>query len=330
MFREVKRVLKDDGTLWLNLGDSYTSTAQGTYNSVDEYVGNGTGKSRANYRPFTGCKPKDLIGIPWMVAFALRADGWYLRSEIIWAKPNPMPESVTDRPTKSHEQIFLLAKSPKYFYDTEAIKEPNADPGRTNYKPGKRAYAEGNTEQCNDDRTRRNDGFEAYANGKICNGRNKRSVWTVTTKPYREAHFATFPPDLIEPCILAGTSEKGECRNCGKAWKRDTKKENPPHDGETESDYPKGTTANRLAILRQAARERGEEYVNRTITLGWKPQCDCDFSVVPQIVLDPFSGSGTTGEVAILHNRDYIGIELNPDYIELTKKRLAKVQPILV
>lgn len=211
VFRQVHRVLRDDGTLWLNLGDSY-SAMRDSKARPDTLRGDGTGTavgSAANRNPANlkaaGLKHKDLVGIPWRVAFALQADGWYLRQDIIWHKPNPMPESVTDRCTKAHEYIFLLSKSPKYFYDDKAIREPNADPKRTNYKPGKRAYAEGNTTQLPGSRTRRNDGFQAYADGKIPNGRNKRSVWTVTTKPFRGAHFATFPPQLIEPCILAGS-----------------------------------------------------------------------------------------------------------------------------
>ena len=194
VFREVRRVMRDDGTLWLNLGDSY--------------IGSGCGGSSE----VGGLKPKDLCGIPWRVAFALQADGWYLRSDIIWNKPNPMPESVTDRPTKSHEYIFLLTKSPDYFYDAEAIKEPAKDWGS---------------------RDRR--GQERFENGVMpggaphtgltdgdfsSRGRNKRSVWTITTKAFSEAHFATFPEDLIEPCILAGTSQRGVCEGCGAPWDR--------------------------------------------------------------------------------------------------------------
>ncbi len=188
VFREVRRVLRDDGTLWLNLGDSYASSPTSGGEQSSKMTGGEHKRTprSGNYRRPDGLKPKDLVGIPWRVAFALQADGWYLRSDIIWAKPNPMPESVTDRPTKAHEYIFLMSKSQKYYYDAEAIREPNVNPERTNYKPGKRAYAEGNTEQCNDDRTRRNDGFEAYANGKICIGRNKRTVWTVATQPFSE------------------------------------------------------------------------------------------------------------------------------------------------
>jgi DNA modification methylase len=201
VFREVWRVLKDDGTLWLNLGDSYAGSG-GPGSQYD----NKAGKSfRGEFRKYenankkvAGLKPKDLVGIPWMVAFALRADGWYLRSDIIWNKPNPMPESVTDRPTKSHEYIFLLSKSPKYFYDAEAVKEPavtdnpdvNSFSRRVNESP-----PPGKMNQHRPDR----------ADVAYTGTRNKRTVWTVTPKPYRGAHFATFPPDLIEPCILAGS-----------------------------------------------------------------------------------------------------------------------------
>ena len=219
VFREIRRVLRDDGTLWVNIGDSYSGSGKGRNPDGTVHVSaltakQGTSAGTINGDVFSGVvpngtKPKDLVGIPWMLAFALRADGWYLRQDIIWHKPNPMPESVKDRCTKSHEYIFLLSKSPKYFFDHEAIREPNADPKRTNYKPGKRAYAEGNTAQTPGDRTRRNEGFEAYANGKIPSGRNKRDVWSVTVKPYKGAHFATFPKELIEPCILAGCPEGG-------------------------------------------------------------------------------------------------------------------------
>jgi DNA modification methylase len=263
VFREVKRLLRDDGTLWLNLGDSYAATSKGTGGKTsstlnakrDEY---GDLADDRKSQPWmdeaikfdlraAGLKPKDLIGIPWMVAFALRNDGWVLRSDIIWHKPNPMPESVTDRPTKSHEYIFLLSKSREYFYDADAIREP--------------LQTESNI---------RNKASEGYTNGTGLQpaskgdrewnnplGRNRRSVWTVTTKPYAEAHFATFPPDLIEPCILAG-------------------------------------------------------------------------SKVGDTVLDPFSGSGTTGAVALKHGRKYIGCELNPDYIELAHRRITQMQPMLL
>jgi hypothetical protein len=267
-------------------------------------------------------KPKDLIGIPWMVAFALRADGWWLRSDIIWAKPNPMPESVTDRPTKSHEYIFLLTKSAKYFYDSEAIKEPSVCPNDLRAPKG----SEGAWQM---------DGRPADNNkGRIREGnatRNKRDVWTVTTKPYREAHFATFPPDLIEPCILAGTSEKGECPKCGKAWKRVVDKKKIPRNELPEDDpryRPNRYQDNKYANELREGFECG--MYSESTTIGWMAQCQCVQVPVPQTVLDPFSGSGTTGAVAIKHGRNYIGCELNPSYIEMTNRRLAKVQPLLL
>lgn len=205
VFREVRRVLKDDGVLWLNIGDSYTSGGR-TWRAPDK-----KNPVRAmSVRPDTpeGLKPKDLIGVPWRLALALQQDGWYLRSDIIWEKPNAMPESVKDRPTRSHEYIFLLSKSEKYFYDYEAIREPN--------------------------------------------GRNRRSVWSVNTQGFPAAHFATFPPKLIEPCILGGT----------------------------------------------------------------KPG---DF------VLDPFFGSGTVGVVSRDLDRQFVGIELNPEYVKIALNRLRSV-----
>ena len=203
VFREVRRVLRDDGTLWLNLGDSYNTQNSGAKNGIGASYGRTIDKE-GHDRPSRaatgirrslqeGLKPKDLIGIPWRVAFALQADGWYLRQDIIWAKPNPMPESVTDRCTKAHEYIFLFSKSPKYYFDHLAMKEPGVWPAGTKGAKGSAARQ-----------------AEVGVNArppeyKIYDGlRNKRSVWTVTTKPFKGAHFATFPPDLIEPCVLAG------------------------------------------------------------------------------------------------------------------------------
>jgi DNA modification methylase len=243
VFREVKRVLRDDGTLWLNLGDSYNgaSTNRSGQNGYND--GRANRSARFSNGGVEGLKPKDLIGIPWMVAFALRADGWYLRQDIIWHKPNPMPESVTDRCTKAHEYIFLLSKSQKYYFDNEAIREPLANPERTNFQSGSRPNGENKDRNDNDLSVRSKDAV--YEN------RNKRSVWTVTTKPYSGAHFATFPPDLIEPCILAGAPEGG-------------------------------------------------------------------------IVLDPFMGSGTTAHTALRAGRQYVGCELNGEYIKLANKRLSQ------
>lgn len=222
VFREVRRVLRDDGTLWLNLGDSYSSSPPGNKTKgVSAKSGlNGVNGESGRYREslasghatkrdtsrIPGIKPKDLIGIPWRVAFALQADGWYLRQDIIWHKPNPMPESVTDRCTKAHEYIFLFAKSERYYFDVDAIREPYATADRRgprrSYKPGSASSH------------RLDDGHEEMT-GPFAglplnpNGRNRRSVWTVSTKPFKGAHFATFPPDLIEPCVLAGCQVDG-------------------------------------------------------------------------------------------------------------------------
>ena len=253
IFREVKRVLRDDGTLWLNLGDSYAIKFGGgkgkksgtTKSAVDEIE-----KPPREIPP--GLKPKDLVGIPWMVAFALRADGWYLRSDIVWHKPNAMPEGVTDRPTKAHEYIFLLSKSQKYYYDADAIKEPAVTSGQTRkFNTPKKVGRLVNQRKASGNESPDAEPWEVPAM------KNKRSVWTVPTQPFPEAHFAVYPPALITPCILAGC--------------------------------PVGGT-----------------------------------------VLDPFAGSGTTLLVATQHHRKSIGIELNPEYIEIAKRRLNSVQLKLV
>ena len=288
VFREVRRVLKPTGTLWLNLGDSYSS--------------------------------KDLVGIPWRVAFALQADGWYLRSDIIWSKPNPMPESVQDRPTKAHEYIFLLTKNQRYYYDAEAVREPynQASLSRYNYEFVHGPAAAVTNNPSVGDGT----GHTALPNPA---GRNKRSVWEIATHPYPEAHFATFPEKLVEPCILAGTSEKGNCANCGKPWERVVESSSSDHNVETKTAYPNKGNANRLALLRQSARAKGQEYMRNTITLEWQPTCDCNADTVPATVLDPFAGSGTTLAVAQRLGRKAIGTDLSEEYLKLASKRLGAI-----
>jgi DNA modification methylase len=211
VFREVKRVLKKEGAIFLNLGDSYMSgggaSRHAGYNDPKWPKARDGGHIEPTAFPHPTIKPKDLVGIPWRVAFALQSDGWYLRQDLIWHKPNPMPESVTDRCTKSHEYIFLMAKSQKYYFDNEAIKEPSVD---------KESY-EGMRKRSSD--KRENDKFFATkvgnnAEGKTYETRNKRSVWTVTTKPFKEAHFATFPEDLIVPMVKAGCPENGLVLDC--------------------------------------------------------------------------------------------------------------------
>jgi DNA modification methylase len=205
VFREVRRVLRDDGTLWLNLGDSYAGSwgarGRGEHtNASRPELETKHGTSAPARNGFAGIKPKDLIGIPWRVAFALQADGWYLRQDIIWSKPNPMPESVTDRCTKAHEYVFLMSKSARYYYDAKAVAEATAYPISPD-APSSGDYSTGSG---------RNDGGEHRSGGFVSGAtRNKRSVWEVTTQPFSEAHFATFPPALIEPCIKAGCPAGG-------------------------------------------------------------------------------------------------------------------------
>ena len=201
VFREVRNNLTEDGTLWLNIGDSYYNYRPGKGQALNKQSVSNTkqdlpDKCARRGNKLEGLKEKDLIGIPWMLAFALRADGWYLRQDIIWHKPNPMPESVRDRCTKAHEYIFLFSKNKKYFYDNEAIKEPAKDWGTRDRTKGK-YHNEGT-------------GLQPHSGlSKSYPTKNKRSVWSITNKPYRGAHFAVYPPDLIEPCIKAG-SEKGD------------------------------------------------------------------------------------------------------------------------
>ena len=327
-------MLKKEGTLWLNLGDSYAGS-WGNYhpNSPPGKHGQRLKNTarwnrpayddKQDFRPPTsnnlsGLKPKDLIGIPWMVAFALRADGWYLRQDIIWSKNNCMPESVTDRCTKSHEYLFLFAKSQRYYFDSEAIKEPSVtnDPRRPYTSKGAWEMDGRAPEQIHSGERRAGNDFSK---------RNKRSVWKVNTVPYREAHFATFPEKLIEPCILAGTSEKGYCPACGKAWERQTEKK-----GATtiaERGYDTHQLAEGKGMLNTSRSWKGGDVPVATYkTIGWLPSCQCgDLKPVPGIILDPFFGAGTTGLVAKKLGRHYIGIELNEAYIGMAQKRVAAV-----
>jgi len=256
VFREVRRVLRDDGTLWINIADSYAGSNKGAWNrsadtrpkskQVYHYEADNPAVKIPN--TWEGIKPKDMLGIPWMLAFALRSDGWYLRSDIIWQKPNAMPESVTDRPAKSYEHIFLLSKSPRYYFDNEAIKEPLKQSSIERAKCGvsaKNKYISGAPGQTAQGMNK------PRATMRMPVMRNKRDIWTVSTKGFKGAHFATYPVDLIIPCILAGSQVDG-------------------------------------------------------------------------IVLDPFFGSGTTGVAALRCGRNYIGIEINPEFCEMAKNRIAQ------
>lgn len=325
VFGQVWRVLRDDGTLWLNLGDCYA------YQPGKRKAGDKTGRKQATNRgsiavgsrTASGLKPKDLAGIPWRVAFALQDHEWFLRSEIIWQKPNGMCESVEDRPTKMHETIFLFAKQPQYFFDAENVREPSKslDPTQSSYRPNSVAIAEQGRKEFSAK-------HEMSARSYNPAGRNIRSVWTITTEPLKDAHFAVFPKELPERCIKAGTSDKGCCPECGAPWKRVLVKQRlgkKEYAGKYAADQ-KSNGRNVLASVR-AARLAGGHHDNPfppAITVGWKPSCKHDHEPVPCTVLDPFLGSGTTGLVAEALGRNWIGIELNPDFAEIARKRIAR------
>jgi DNA modification methylase len=316
VFREVRRVLRHDGTLWLNYGDSYAGSGKGGNPEGSAWAGFVGNKAREQAaRPAAkqlwGLKPKDLCGIPWRVAFALQADGWWLRQDIIWSKPNPMPESVTDRCTKAHEYIFLLTKSPRYYFDAAAIAEPGIEPERQ--RNDRIGGANGET-------VRHSPGGMIGASAT----RNKRSVWHIATAPYSEAHFATFPPALIEPCILAGCPAKC-CAKCGAPWVRELKKS-----GGTTG---KGWHDHQNALVRgqrgdgNARRDLGDYRVE---TLGFSPSCACAAGTVPGTVLDPFSGAGTTGLVADRLQRNAIMIDLSAAYAGMAAERIRGDAPLFV
>ncbi len=302
-------VLRSDGSLWLVLGDSYASGSGGDRRMGDPSnprAGHAA-EWRSRARPqVSGYKPKDLLGMPWRVAFALQADGWYLRRDIIWAKKNVMPESVRDRPTSAHEYMFLLTKEPRYFYDAEAIKEPCSDNshGSPRINPGPKNIVLGHTGGT----------LGKWTSSDKTAGRNKRSVWTVASAPYKGSHFATFPPKLIEPRILAGTSDRGVCPKCGAPWVRVVAKAEtvPQRSGEWKSTGEQ----HRNDIDRKGGFYPAQQ------TSGWQPTCEhCALNPVPATILDPFFGAGTTGLVAEQHGRDCIGIELNASYAEMARER---------
>lgn len=309
---ELWRVLRDDGTYWLNCGDSYASSWASCRRSK---IGNPSRTERF-ISTGNGLKEKDLIMMPARLAIALQEAGWYVRSEIIWAKPNPMPESVTDRPTSSHEKIYLLTKKPRYFYDADAVREITGNEsnydnyGGKSWHPHEEDLTAGNVKS---------------GTGKTHpSGRNQRNVWHMATHPYPDAHFATFPPELPRRCILAGTSEKGCCSECGNQWERVTEISRTFESGSGKSgNMPVGKHGSDLQGGGETLDIRRGPVIH-SITTGWKPTCDHDHDPIPSTVLDIFAGSGTTLEVALSLNRKAIGIELNPDYVELMKSRIMK------
>jgi DNA modification methylase len=316
IFREVRRVLRRDGICFINLGDSYfgSNCGYGDYRnknkrslSIPEIYGD-VKKPQARQG-----RPKDLCMIPARVALALQAAGWYLRSDIIWHKPNPMPESVTDRPTKSYDHIFLLTKSAKYFWDVEALKETAGTAGQHFHADAEKKYKDSEAKR-------------HWQNGIRYPTRNCRDVWTFSSKPFSGAHFAVFPPELPRRCILAGSSHKA-CPKCAAPWKRITKTEI----GEDLSwcqftGKTKKCTQGEGSHLNKG--DKADYYRNapRLRTLGWEPTCKCEGNDGSGkcLVLDPFAGSGTTLAVAAQLGRDYCGIEIAREYEAMINKRLAK------
>jgi len=352
IFREIRRVLRDDGTVWLNMGDSYAASGMGGNPSESAHRKQATnaGSLISGHRPPPGLKPKDLCGIPWRVAFALQADGWYLRQDIVYAKRNPMPESIKDRCTKSHEYVFLLSKSVRYYYDAAAIAEQSQVSDRWHEPDAK--YL---SQSCGDGQTSRRKGFHRV--GNVGGTRNKRDVWTVTTKGYKDAHFATFSEALIEPCILAGTSEHGCCPECGNPWVREdvvvgkTVTDSMRYAGCDENGvYAGNATKDFESANAQDASEtkkRVLESMSKVKEYRWVPGCKCvnrdviqawddvdatkdaqPYEPIPCVVMDPFVGSGTTTWVANHYGRSWIGVDLSEDYIEtLAKPRMKKPYP---
>jgi len=311
VFGAVWRVLRDDGTCWLNLGDSYAN---------DEKWGGATGGKHVDAlhgatgigreRRTTGMPSKSLMGIPWRVALALQADGWVLRSDVVWAKPNAMPESVQDRPTKAHEYLFLLAKQPRYFYDAAAVAEPVSEDTHGGSAPNQhKRWSIGMASQ------------RTTLGVSQASTRNARTVWTIPTAPYSGAHFAVFPEALAERCVRAGSAAQA-CPTCGAAWVRVVERTEELDASAKGSRFDAGKTGVNGGGRVQA----GERYVK--VPAGFSPACACEGNdgSARSVVLDPFGGSGTTGRVAERLGRDAVLIELNADYAALHDERLNGVQ----
>jgi len=310
VFREVRRVLRSDGTAWMNLGDSFAGGRRGRDDSGDNGKFAGERLEVKDNTVPDGFKDKDLMMIPHRVAIAMQDSGWWVRSDSVWEKPNVMPESCTDRPTRSHEYVFLLTKNKRYYYDADAIREPLVTKSRFRDKsqePYNNAFL-----------TPIGGGLREWNNPA---GRSKRSVWSIPTESYKGSHFATMPKKLAEICVLAGSSPQA-CEKCQAPWQRIV--ERTPmviRQGPRAGQYGSNTTDGLTGTMITPAESR---------TIGWEPTCNCDCKGTGKcIVLDPFAGAGTTLLVASQLGRDWLGIELSGDYINLAMDRMAVIQPTL-
>ena len=310
VFREARRVLRGDGTLWVECGDGYAAN-RSYQGSQSIHQAHDYGSANAQRVPF-GYKAKDLFGTPFLLAFALRADGWYWRDCIIWERPNPMPESVRDRTTKSHSYVLVFSKRPRYFWDAEAIAEPAA------------------WERWGDQTVPKYEGtetatgwMEPRSKEELQNGRptkNARSVWRINTEGFSESHFAVWPPKLAAKIIKCATSERGVCPECGAPWVREVKRDRRHANG----DAPSPTWAND-GMVRLTASGRRNDVSTHVTTLGWSPSCDHDREPVPATILDCFGGSGTTALVARKLGRHSILIELSEEYVAMAARRLQQL-----
>lgn len=337
VFDLVRRALHSTGTLWLNYGDAYAqggraATAaelQADRERADreeyptEAFAGYAGWNRAAGTASPELRPKQLLGLPWRIAFALQEAGWWLRSDCIWHKPNAMPESVRDRPARDHEYVFLLTKSPRYFYDRQAVKSVSKHAGQR-VSLGEKSLSR---------RQAAGKGVEPSGNGKadsvvVTAGKNLRTVWQINTEPTLEAHFATFPRSLVRRCLLAGSSAAGACAAClapvrpiyetldpDPEWQKAC---GGPYNGTAQKDY-----AAARAQDPSATKARILESLRPRRLIGSEPSCTCAAGVVRSRVLDPFTGSGTTGVVCAELERDFLGLELNPEYCALANERVA-------
>ena len=339
ILRAIRRVLRKDGVVFWNVGDSYaggkgqsgqpmSAAEQDMRYQSGESINRACHQMEMSTRPSNdlkalrdcNLKPKDLCLIPFRVALAAQADGWWVRSVIIWSKANPMPESVRDRPTESHEYILMLTKSAKYYCDQEAVREPQTGNAHSRgTAPGDAAYQEARGS------------YQGFSRPKsvLPSGRNIRTVWNINTQPFKGSHFATFPEELAKRCILAATSEKGNCSKCGKPWVRIVERTRTFQSGSGKAGHkPSGKWDDAQCAGSLEDDIRSGPCVS-TQTLGWQPTCFCESSTEPALVLDPFSGSGTTGAVAKKLGRQAILIDTSEQYCDLAIERIAKVPPPL-